>query len=181
MALMPCRECGEMVSTEAASCPKCGAPNPTQTEDAVQAARSEQNVYRAHVHPIAYFWALIFTLVFALTLYLHNEPLALRVGFGVVALIAWIVCYFIAHSVEFVVTNRRVLTRAGFLNKNSQETLLEKVETVGIHQDLLGRLFNYGTVTVIGTGGSQDVFRRIARPMHLRQVIHEQIDRRSQP
>ncbi|MBY0256337.1 hypothetical protein [Methylobacterium sp.] len=29
MALKACRECGQQVSTEAASCPKCGVPNPT--------------------------------------------------------------------------------------------------------------------------------------------------------
>lgn len=29
MALKPCRECGRMVSTEAAACPQCGCPNPT--------------------------------------------------------------------------------------------------------------------------------------------------------
>ena len=29
MALKPCRECKKKVSTEAATCPSCGAPNPT--------------------------------------------------------------------------------------------------------------------------------------------------------
>ena len=30
MALKPCRECKKKVSTEASTCPSCGAPNPTQ-------------------------------------------------------------------------------------------------------------------------------------------------------
>lgn len=29
MALVPCRECGSNVSTEAATCPHCGVPSPT--------------------------------------------------------------------------------------------------------------------------------------------------------
>ena len=29
MALQSCRECGQQVSTEAATCPRCGVPNPT--------------------------------------------------------------------------------------------------------------------------------------------------------
>lgn len=29
MALKPCRECGQEVSTQAGTCPKCGSPNPT--------------------------------------------------------------------------------------------------------------------------------------------------------
>jgi hypothetical protein len=28
MALQPCRECGQQISAQAASCPHCGAPNP---------------------------------------------------------------------------------------------------------------------------------------------------------
>lgn len=29
MAIKPCRECGQQVSTEAAACPHCGVPSPT--------------------------------------------------------------------------------------------------------------------------------------------------------
>lgn len=29
MALVPCRECGAQISTEAATCPRCGVSNPT--------------------------------------------------------------------------------------------------------------------------------------------------------
>ena len=33
MALKPCRECKKKVSTEAATCPSCGVPNPTQKKE----------------------------------------------------------------------------------------------------------------------------------------------------
>ena len=176
MALAPCRECGQMVSSEATSCPACGVPNPTQTAAALEAANKEGEVYHAHVHAIVYSWALIFTLLFVLTLVITGEPPLLRWIAAGLAAIVWLASYIVAHSVEFVVTNKRVLTRSGILAKNSQETLLEKVETVGVHQDLLGRILGYGTVTVVGTGGSHDVFKRIARPLRLRQAIHDQID-----
>lgn len=32
MALEPCRECGQPVSTQAPACPKCGVPHPTPTQ-----------------------------------------------------------------------------------------------------------------------------------------------------
>jgi len=41
MALVQCRECGQQISTEAASCPRCGAPNPT----GYAVARQQQVVY----------------------------------------------------------------------------------------------------------------------------------------
>lgn len=38
MALRPCRECGREISTEAATCPQCGVPRPTQPETAPTSA-----------------------------------------------------------------------------------------------------------------------------------------------
>ena len=36
MALKPCRECNKKVSTEASTCPSCGVPRPTQTEEKIK-------------------------------------------------------------------------------------------------------------------------------------------------
>ena len=35
MTLKSCRECKKKVSTEAAACPSCGAPNPTSNKEVV--------------------------------------------------------------------------------------------------------------------------------------------------
>ena len=182
MALESCRECGNMVSTEALSCPRCGAPYPTKTSDAAAAVNAEQEIYKARVHWIIYFWPVVATAALGATLAIPGVPHWLRWSFFGLSAITWLVAIVIAESMDFIVTSRRVTTRTGILNKNSQETLLEKVETVHIHQDLAGRILGYGTVTVVGTGGSHDVFKRISKPMLLRRMIHDQIDqRRSSP
>ena len=41
MALKSCRECGDKVSTEAKTCPKCGVPNPTEKKD----TKDTKNIY----------------------------------------------------------------------------------------------------------------------------------------
>lgn len=187
MALQPCRECGRMVSTEASTCPQCGVPDPTQSplpalDSDSNMARGEEVVYRAHLHRIIYFWPVVLTLLsLALVLFLPGEIVLVSFVGLALALIAWIRSFIIANSMEFVITNRRITTRIGILNKNSQETLLEKVETVGVHQDLLGRILGYGTVTVVGTGGSHDEFTQISEPMKLRRTLHDQIDSRKAP
>jgi uncharacterized membrane protein YdbT with pleckstrin-like domain len=183
MALASCRECGREVSTEAATCPQCGVPSPTREPAAIDAPTAEATadedvIYEAHVHPVIYFWPFMLSMVAMLTIIIQGNPPWLTLTFGVLAAIAWLVAYVLAHSVDFVVTTKRVSTRTGILQKNSQETLLEKVETVGVHQDLLGRILNYGNVTVVGTGGSHDVFHRISKPLELRRRLHEQIDKR---
>jgi uncharacterized membrane protein YdbT with pleckstrin-like domain len=138
-------------------------------------------VYKAHIHPIIYFWPVVVTMVLILTLLIRGEPAWLRWFFFGLSAVSWVSAIVIAESVDFIVTNRRVTTRTGILHKNSQETLLEKVETVGIHQDLLGRILGYGTVTVVGTGGSHDVFKRISKPLKLRRMLHDEIDQRRAP
>jgi hypothetical protein len=48
---------------------------------------------------------------------------------------------------------------------------MQKVESVDVDQTLLGRLFNYGNVTVRGTGSSFETTRRIDSPLKLRTTI----------
>jgi hypothetical protein len=44
MALLPCSECGEKVSTDAANCPKCGAPAPMSKQGESLTAKEAQNL-----------------------------------------------------------------------------------------------------------------------------------------
>jgi hypothetical protein len=62
---------------------------------------------------------------------------------------------------EFAVTNKRVLAKPASFRQ--YRTLLEKVETVGV-DGIFGRM-NYGTIIVIGTGGTKELFPRIAKPL----------------
>jgi uncharacterized membrane protein YdbT with pleckstrin-like domain len=50
---------------------------------------------------------------------------------------------------------------------------LNKIETVNVDQCILGRILDYGSITVIGTGGTREVFTDIARPMKFRRAFQE--------
>jgi hypothetical protein len=45
MALIPCKECNETVSTEAAACPHCGAPQQRPVPPPLPVAPKEQTIY----------------------------------------------------------------------------------------------------------------------------------------
>jgi uncharacterized membrane protein YdbT with pleckstrin-like domain len=49
------------------------------------------------------------------------------------------------------------------------EMNLSRIETVQVQQGILGRLLGYGSITVIGTGGTKEFFARIKNPNQLRQ------------
>ena len=72
---------------------------------------------------------------------------------------------------ELVVTNRRVLIKTGAVNRQTLEMFISKVESVGVHQSFLGRLLDYGTVIIRGTGGSDEPFELIARPIEFRNAV----------
>ena len=76
---------------------------------------------------------------------------------------------------EYAVTDKRVLARVGVLERRSLETLLSKIEAIGVEQDLTGRLLGYGTITITGTGGTQERLDRIAAPLEFRRRVQGQI------
>ena len=78
-------------------------------------------------------------------------------------------------SSEFGVSNKRVLMKTGFLARHSLETLLSKVESIGVHQGLLGRILGFGTIIIGGTGGSKEAFFGIRAPLEFRRRVQEQI------
>ena len=48
---------------------------------------------------------------------------------------------------------------------------MDKVETVAVTQSLLGRLLDYGAITIKGSGASIETLRNIADPVALRSAI----------
>lgn len=76
---------------------------------------------------------------------------------------------------EYGVTNKRVLIKTGWISRASLEIMLDKVEGVLVDQTIPGRLFNYGSITIIGTGGTKDTFPYIPNPLEFRRTVQEQI------
>lgn len=78
-------------------------------------------------------------------------------------------------AAEFVVTNKRIIAKIGIVEKQTAEIFLNKIESIGVDQNLRGRLLGYGTITLRGTGGTIESFNRIADPFEFRRQIQEQI------
>jgi len=72
---------------------------------------------------------------------------------------------------EIAVTNRRVVYKRGLIRLQSNEMNMDKVESVQVNQSVLGRMFDFGTVKILGTGEGFEVLRNIAGPIKLRNCI----------
>lgn len=74
-------------------------------------------------------------------------------------------------TTEIVVTDRRILFKEGFLRRRTMEMNMSKVETVDVVQSIPGRIFNYGTILIRGTGSSYEPLNLIGDPLTLRNAI----------
>jgi hypothetical protein len=75
-------------------------------------------------------------------------------------------------TTEFAVTNKRVIGKSGALRRRSLEIMLSKIESVRVDEPFLGRLLNYGTIIVKGSGGTAQPFPFISDAMALRMQIN---------
>lgn len=79
-------------------------------------------------------------------------------------------------TTEFAVTNKRVIAKSGFIRRNSLDLRLTKIESVEVNQNILGRLFSFGTITLTGTGGTHQSFRGIVDPINTKRKINQIIE-----
>lgn len=144
----------------------------------------ERVTYRARLH-WALFLAPIFYLLFGLLFLLpltgsRDDSVFITFGCGSIllflaAITTTVKVFIIIKTTEFALTDRRVIAKTGFIRRRSLELLLTKVESIRIDQPILGRILDFGTVIVTGTGGTQESFRSIAAPMILKQKVNAQL------
>ena len=105
------------------------------------------------------------------------------VAFGIVllpalglGLVFLAVAYVRYKSTELAVTTKRVIVKHGFIRRQTVEINLNKVESIQVDQGVLGRVFNFGTLVVAGTGTSHAPIAGISEPMAFRKAFIEAQD-----
>jgi len=90
---------------------------------------------------------------------------------AVAALYKTATAWFHRWTTETDVTNMRVVHKTGFIKRRTFEMSLDKVESVDVNQSILGRILNYGDVTVRGVGEGAETIDTIASPLEFRNHI----------
>jgi uncharacterized membrane protein YdbT with pleckstrin-like domain len=122
----------------------------------------EKIEYEAELSNWAFFWQIFFGI------------LLIPVVVGIIILIIY---YIQKNSTELAVTNKRVIAKTGFIQRNTNEINLKKVESIQVEQGLLGRMLNYGTIIVSGTGTGHAPIRFISNPLEFRKQISNAQDK----
>ena len=88
--------------------------------------------------------------------------------FGV-GLLFWLWAWIVYSTTELAITNKRVIAKTGLIQRRTIEMFLEKIESIQVDQSVFGRMFNFGSVVISGTGVHSAPFENISDPLALRK------------
>ena len=138
--------------------------------------QGEQVLYKATRSPVAAYGPSIVLALAAVILGAVSHLVGMFLIFGVLAGVAALGGFLQIKSSEYALTDRRVIVKQGLIVRRSAEMLLGKVEGLSVDQNIFGRIFGYGSVTVNGTGGGRDPFKGIDKPFELRSAVQHQLE-----
>lgn len=136
----------------------------------------ESVVYEAKFHWFIWVWPFIW--LFSLTLLGFSSG---ETGIGIlglcIGLFTFIKPLILVKTNEIVLTSKRVIVKSGFISRDTFEMWLNKIEVVQVKQGIFGRIFNFGTVIIRGTGSLNSTpVKCIARPMEYRKETMKLMD-----
>ena len=94
----------------------------------------------------------------------------------VVGLVFLVWAWIRVTSTELAITNKRVIAKFGFISRNTMEIAVQKVESIQVQQSLMGRMLDFGTLIISGTGTSHAPIPSISDPMAFRRAFLEAQD-----
>jgi uncharacterized membrane protein YdbT with pleckstrin-like domain len=143
-------------------------------------AKDEKIIYETRLHWMVFFWSGVwgvvgfFSLLGIIAAHAYDGIVSLVI-FLFLALILGANAYLNRATSEFALTDKRVILKIGFISRRTIETQLNKVESFGVEQGILGRMLDYGTISISGTGGRKELFKKIEKPLEFKKKVQEQI------
>ena len=150
----------------------------------------EEIIYTAKIHWFIYLPPL-FWLVVGLLLVSVNadnadsapmrdfQPYFAPVGILLIifAAIKFIGAWITRSTTELGITTKRVIAKFGLIRRDTVELNHSKVESFIVGQSILGRIFDFGTLIIQGTGGGQTPIRAVDSPLTFRKEALQVIDK----
>lgn len=145
------------------------------SESEPQLLANENIVYKTELHWVIFLLPL-FIMTLSLACFQSNLPLR---EVGILLLVCSLI--LIASTLitykysEFIVTNKRIISRRGLFTRDTMGLLLNKVESVQVNQGIFGRILGFGNINIIGTGGTSDRILNLKSPFAYRKAVLESL------
>ena len=137
--------------------------------------RNEDIAFRGHLSRVIFLSPSLLLLLGLAVLALDGDVATIGIILLVAGLVGFLGAFVRYETSEFAVTNKRVIMKVGLIRRTSVEIVLNKIESIKVEQGIAGRVFNYGSIAIVGTGGTHDPFQRIAAPLQFRRAVQEQL------
>ena len=123
----------------------------------------EQVIYQAHLSMWSQFVLILVGIVFL--------PVF---GVGLLLLLwMWLKCI----TTEISIMNKRIISKVGIFNRSTMELRLDKIESIKVDQRIMGRILNFGSITIAGTGGDKTPLESIADPLQFQKQFMSVADK----
>lgn len=101
----------------------------------------------------------------------ESWPTAVAAALFIIALYLLLGAWFSRWTTELAITDKRIIFKRGFIRRHTIEMNMDKIESVDVDQSILGRMFNYGDITVRGTGTGLEPLKDIDDPIQFRNHV----------
>lgn len=134
----------------------------------------EKIIEKAQIHWFIFVFDIVF-LLGGLMIAGYQPLLGLAMVAGAVFMTIKDLIYYL--TTELALTDKRVIAKFGWIQRNSIELSLARVESLTVNQSFFGRIFNFGTLTVNGIGGIQTPIPVIDNPLEFRSRTLNLLDK----
>ncbi len=114
------------------------------------------------IYYINYHWAYVALAYFYLIIF----------GVFIVGVILFFRMMINKWTTERVLTNKRYIQKTGWISRKTEEISVHKIEEVEFNQSILGRVLNYGSVLISGTGVGKIKLNLIDDPLIFQKKLN---------
>lgn len=142
----------------------------------------EQVIYSAKVHWFIFVPSVVWFVIGIFLFNIHTQEIVWPLLGGMllifIAIFSLISAFITRFSTELAVTSKRIIAKVGFIRRNTIELNHSKVESINVDQGIFGRIFDFGTLFINGTGGGKTPIPSIDSPLEFRKNAMQAIDAR---
>ncbi len=132
-------------------------------------------VYIAKLHWILFLGpCLLFLMALGVDYVLNYPAIRPLVVFCVLFAFAWAVLVWVSYQFSsLTIKKKQLILRTGLLVRQTVDIPFSRIESIDIRQTILGSVLQYGSLVIVGTGGSRQYIHNLAKPLTCRRYIEQ--------